>query len=102
MVAQDPSTVSVEAPNVTYYTPAQIPASGTISPAEKTIPLVFQPLKIRDLELHNRIMVSQNQLSQSILFSVPIPSLCDRNSLTFCVFTENRSPLCASTQPMRH
>lgn len=58
MTAQDPSTISAGIPNVLLYTPAQIPASGTISSAEKVVPLVFQPLRIRNLELQNRIMVS--------------------------------------------
>jgi len=44
--------------NVSYYTPAQVPASGTIVVQEETVPRLFQPLQIRDLKLHNRIIVS--------------------------------------------
>ena len=49
------------APNVSYFTPAQIPASGTAvdpQPDGKPIPKLFQPLKIRGLEFHNRVWVS--------------------------------------------
>lgn len=44
-----------------YFTPAQIPAAGTAvdpQPEGKPIPLLFQPLKIRGVEFHNRIFVS--------------------------------------------
>jgi 2,4-dienoyl-CoA reductase-like NADH-dependent reductase (Old Yellow Enzyme family) len=45
------------APGVPFYTPAQIPPAGT--PLDKaSAPTLFQPLRIRDLELHNRIVVS--------------------------------------------
>ncbi|KAJ8118386.1 hypothetical protein ONZ43_g4002 [Nemania bipapillata] len=45
------------APGAPYYTPAQEPPAGTaLDPA--TAPTVFQPLKIRDLEIQNRFMVS--------------------------------------------
>ncbi|KAI0109662.1 hypothetical protein GGR51DRAFT_558355 [Nemania sp. FL0031] len=45
------------APGAPYYTPAQEPPAGTaLNPA--TAPTVFQPLKIRGLEIHNRFMVS--------------------------------------------
>lgn len=46
---------------ISYYTPAQIPAAGTaINPQPKgnSIPLLFQPLKIRGVEFQNRIFVS--------------------------------------------
>jgi len=47
---------------ISYYTPAQDPPAGTaLDPQSdgKTIPLVFQPLKMRGLTLQNRIIVSQ-------------------------------------------
>lgn len=58
--------INAPAPNTPYYTPAQIPASGTAAnpqPAAddgevKTIPKIFEPLKIRGVTFHNRIWVS--------------------------------------------
>ncbi|KAI0873918.1 hypothetical protein GGS24DRAFT_362657 [Hypoxylon argillaceum] len=45
------------APGAPYYTPAQEPPAGTaLDPA--TAPTLFQPLKIRGLEIQNRFMVS--------------------------------------------
>lgn len=45
------------APGVPYYTPAQEPPAGTaLNPA--SAPKVFQPIKIRSLELHNRFVVA--------------------------------------------
>ncbi|KAI5122193.1 hypothetical protein M0805_002682 [Coniferiporia weirii] len=52
---------NVPAPNTPYFTPAQIPPSGTAlnpQPDGKPIPKVFQPIKIRGTEFHNRIFVS--------------------------------------------
>ncbi len=52
--------VNVAAAGVPYFTPAQIPASGTAldpQPDGKPIPKLFQPLRIRGLEFHNRIWV---------------------------------------------
>jgi len=49
------------APGISYFTPAQVPASGTalgIEDEAKQIPILFQPLKIRGLEFQNRIFVS--------------------------------------------
>jgi 2,4-dienoyl-CoA reductase-like NADH-dependent reductase (Old Yellow Enzyme family) len=46
---------------ISYFTPAQEPPSGTASdpqPDGKPIPKLFQPLKIRGLTLQNRIMLS--------------------------------------------
>lgn len=46
---------------IPYYTPRQQPPSGTAvtpQPDNKTVPKLFTPLKIRGLELQNRIMVS--------------------------------------------
>ena len=130
MAAQGPSstTISVGAPNVTYYTPVQTTASGTISPAEKTVPLVFQPLKIRGLELPNRIMVRpKTQACRVDLIFMPCPppsldpllllppltsplsplfSLRDNYAYlsiypNFVVLRATRSPQCASTRLMR-
>ncbi|KAL7824166.1 hypothetical protein V8C26DRAFT_16417 [Trichoderma gracile] len=45
------------APGVPFYTPAQVPPAGT--PLNKdSAPTLFQPLKVRSLELHNRFVVS--------------------------------------------
>ncbi|KDQ58341.1 hypothetical protein JAAARDRAFT_128661 [Jaapia argillacea MUCL 33604] len=49
------------APGIPYFTPAQVPASGTAvdpQPDGKTIPKLFQPLKIRGVEFQNRIFLS--------------------------------------------
>ncbi|KAF5379017.1 hypothetical protein D9615_006058 [Tricholomella constricta] len=56
-----PNNVNVPAPNVPYFTPAQLPPSGTAldpQPSGKPIPKLFQPFKIRGLEMQNRIMLS--------------------------------------------
>ncbi|KAG5652372.1 hypothetical protein H0H81_005234 [Sphagnurus paluster] len=56
-----PNNVNVPAPYVPYFTPLQVPPSGTAldpQPSGKPIPKLFQPLKIRGVELHNRIMLS--------------------------------------------
>ena len=48
------------AANVPFFTPAQSPASGTAvvpQPDGKAIPTLFKPIKIRGLELQNRIFV---------------------------------------------
>ncbi|OBZ67701.1 putative NADPH dehydrogenase C23G7.10c [Grifola frondosa] len=53
--------VSEPAPNTPYFTAAQVPAAGTIiepQPDGKATPLLFQPIKIRGVEFHNRIVVS--------------------------------------------
>ncbi|KAM0320787.1 hypothetical protein ACHAO8_000080 [Botrytis cinerea] len=53
--------VNEAAPNTPYFTPKQDPVSGTAI-ATKTdgqeIPPLFTPLKIRDVELQNRILLS--------------------------------------------
>ncbi|KAE9373389.1 FMN-linked oxidoreductase [Stipitochalara longipes BDJ] len=49
------------AENTTYYTPKQsIPAGTSVIPQNngRSIPKLFQPLKLRGLELQNRILVS--------------------------------------------
>ncbi len=67
---------NVPAQNVPYFTPAQIPASGTAvpDPDGKPIPSLFKPIKIRGLELQNRIVVCLLQVD-SIDFNVSHPSL---------------------------
>ncbi|KAF9268088.1 FMN-linked oxidoreductase [Marasmius fiardii PR-910] len=49
------------APGIPYFTPKQEPPAGTPQdpqPDGKPLPLLFTPLKIRGLELHNRITVA--------------------------------------------
>ncbi|OCH92583.1 FMN-linked oxidoreductase [Obba rivulosa] len=58
--------ISPAAPNVPYFTPAQNPPVGAAivpQPDGKPVPKLFQPLKIRGLEVHNRIFLSS--LAQS-------------------------------------
>lgn len=43
------------AENVGYYTPKQVPIAGTA--VSENAPKLFTPLKIRDMTMHNRIMV---------------------------------------------
>ncbi|KAL5529466.1 hypothetical protein ACEPAG_5451 [Sanghuangporus baumii] len=55
------SLVNAPAPGIAYFTPAQVPPSGTAvspQPDDKPIPKIFQPLKIRGVEFHNRIFLS--------------------------------------------
>ncbi|KAI1616442.1 hypothetical protein EDD37DRAFT_77656 [Exophiala viscosa] len=55
------SIPSPGAPGVPFYTPVQSYPSGSATnpqPDGRPIPKVFQPLKIRGLTLHNRIMLS--------------------------------------------
>ncbi|KAG6819981.1 hypothetical protein H0H93_006811 [Arthromyces matolae] len=56
-----PDNLNVPAKGIPYFTPAQNPPSGTAlvpQPDGKPVPKLFQPLKIRGLELHNRIFLS--------------------------------------------
>ncbi|KAF8962602.1 hypothetical protein BDZ97DRAFT_1105695 [Flammula alnicola] len=49
------------APGISYYTPQQNPPAGRAidpQPSGKTIPLLFQSLKIRGVEFQNRIFLS--------------------------------------------
>lgn len=49
------------AENVSFFTPAQVPAPGSASedqPSGKPIPKLFTPIKIRGLTMQNRIWVS--------------------------------------------
>ncbi|KAF9879139.1 NADH: flavin oxidoreductase/NADH oxidase [Colletotrichum karsti] len=50
-------TANKPAPNVPFYTPAQEPPAGTPLDAA-TAPTLFQPLRIRDLRINNRVWVS--------------------------------------------
>ena len=60
---QDTSHQSLEneaAKGISYYTPAQLPPSGTASdpqPDGSHPPKLFHPLKLRGVTLQNRIMV---------------------------------------------
>lgn len=58
MTVQQKTLINVPAKNISYFTPGQYPASGTIADTENSTPLLFQPLKIRDVEFQNRIMVA--------------------------------------------
>ncbi|KAH9888031.1 hypothetical protein C8Q73DRAFT_199385 [Cubamyces lactineus] len=53
------------APNTSFWTPAQEPPAGTAAPPKdgKPIPSLFQPVKIRGLELHNRLLVAPMGMS---------------------------------------
>lgn len=57
MTIQDNLLHVAPAKGISYFTPAQEPASGTIADSADDVPQVFQPLRIRGLELQNRIMV---------------------------------------------
>ncbi|KAI0643110.1 FMN-linked oxidoreductase [Trametes meyenii] len=47
------------APGVPYYTPAQYPPAGTAAEQdEASVPTLFKPIKIREVEFQNRIWVS--------------------------------------------
>lgn len=49
------------APGVPFFTPHQVHVAGSAKdpqPDGKPIPTLFQPIKIRGLEFHNRIVVS--------------------------------------------
>lgn len=45
------------AENVSYYTPTQIPPAGRAIQGDDMIPTLFQPIKIRGVQFHNRIFV---------------------------------------------
>lgn len=58
---QKPDIYNEAAEGVPFYTPAQKPPAGTAvkpQPDNKPIPKLFTPLKIRGMEMQNRIMVS--------------------------------------------
>ncbi|KAG6333195.1 hypothetical protein ID866_5892 [Astraeus odoratus] len=49
------------APAISYYTPAQVPAAGTAydpQPDGKSIPKLFQPIRIRGTTFHNRLWLA--------------------------------------------
>ncbi|OCH87808.1 FMN-linked oxidoreductase [Obba rivulosa] len=49
------------APNVSYFTPAQYRAAGAAAhsqPDGKTVPELFQPIRIRGVEFHNRLFLA--------------------------------------------
>ncbi|KAI0345915.1 FMN-linked oxidoreductase [Trametopsis cervina] len=57
----DSEYYNAPAPGVPYFTPAQDPPAGTAfdpQPDGKAIPKLFQSLKIRGVEFHNRIWLS--------------------------------------------
>ena len=54
------SEINTAAPGIPYFTPEQNPPSGTaVNPQSdgKAIPKLFQPIKIRGVQFHNRIFV---------------------------------------------
>ena len=54
---------------IPYFAAAQVPAAGTadeVQSENKPLPKLFQPIKIRGVEFHNRIFVS---LSVPLRFS---------------------------------
>jgi len=52
-----PGTANKPAPGIPYYTPAQEPPAGSAADVS-TAPTLFRPLRIRDVELTNRFIVS--------------------------------------------
>ena len=62
-----PAFENVPAPNVAFFTPKQSPPAGTAivpQPDGKPVPTLFKPVKIRGLEMQNRIVVRTAVLSQ--------------------------------------
>ncbi|TEB34070.1 NADPH dehydrogenase [Coprinellus micaceus] len=56
-----PNNRNIAAKGIPYFTPAQDPPAGSAyatQPAGVPLPILFQPLKIRGVEFHNRIWVS--------------------------------------------
>jgi hypothetical protein len=52
--------ISRPAPNLLYFTPAQVPAAGTAidpQPDGQSIPTLFRPIRIRGVTFHNRVWV---------------------------------------------
>lgn len=61
---------NIPAPNVPYFTPAQIPPAGTAlvpQPSGKPVPTLFQPIKIRGVEFPNRIWVRRRHLHRKFV-----------------------------------
>ncbi|KAI9717945.1 MAG: hypothetical protein M1828_007037 [Chrysothrix sp. TS-e1954] len=53
--------INSPAPGISYYTPAQTPASGTAStpqPDGRAVPKLFRPLRLRGVEFQNRVFLS--------------------------------------------
>ncbi|KAI7301499.1 NADH:flavin oxidoreductase/NADH oxidase, partial [Hortaea werneckii] len=52
--------VNRAAPGISFFTPAQEPSAGTalVEEGQKSVPKLFNPLKLRGLTLPNRIMLS--------------------------------------------
>jgi 2,4-dienoyl-CoA reductase-like NADH-dependent reductase (Old Yellow Enzyme family) len=57
-IKQNPPTLNPSAPHASYYTPYHDTTPGTPFNPEKSTPTLFTPLKIRDVTLHNRIIVA--------------------------------------------
>ncbi|KAI0765851.1 FMN-linked oxidoreductase [Trametes elegans] len=59
--------ITEAAPNTSYWTPAQVPPAGTPAPFQdgKPLPTLFQPMKIRGVEFHNRLFVAPMGLSSA-------------------------------------
>lgn len=58
--------VNEPAQGVPYFTPAQVPPSGTAvapQPEDKPIPKLFQPLTVRGVTFQNRIWVSASRIA---------------------------------------
>lgn len=63
MSSEHQPLINVGAEGIPYFTPAQIPPAGTAldpQPDGRPLPKVFHPLRIRGLELQNRIWVRVN------------------------------------------
>lgn len=64
VICEDASNCGIEnvpAKGISYFTPAQIPPSGTAEdpqPDGRSIPKLFQPLKLRGVTFQNRVMLS--------------------------------------------
>ncbi|TFY53448.1 hypothetical protein EVG20_g10109, partial [Dentipellis fragilis] len=59
MASQSQFLTNRPAQNTSYFIPAQTPPAGTaVDPDNSNLPTLFKPIKIRGLELHNRIIVS--------------------------------------------
>ncbi|KAL4782486.1 hypothetical protein BJX76DRAFT_332356 [Aspergillus varians] len=56
-LATAPSPAHTAAPGIPYFTPAANPGAA-LHPTDKSTPTLFRPLKIRELTLKNRIIVS--------------------------------------------
>lgn len=60
-ITEHPLIVNKPASGVSYFTPAQIPPSGTAKdpqPSGHPIPKIFTPLTIRGVTFQNRIFLS--------------------------------------------